>query len=163
MNYTACSFTGHRKIEDRHRGKISELLLRAIHYAYGLGCRDFYTGGALGFDTAAAQEVIRFRMSHPDCRLILLLPCRDQSSMWNSNQVSLYEYVLTEADSVIYVSDSYNDGCMRKRNERLAKTCDILIAYVGRERSGAGQTVRIARSLGREVYNLYPTLEKGRE
>ncbi len=160
MTYSACSFTGHRKIEERHRTKLPELITRAINYAYGLGCRIFYTGGALGFDTLAAKEIIRFRMSHPDCRLGLFLPCRDQSSAWHRDEVRIYEYVLAEADFVTYVEDVYTDGCMQKRNRRLAESCDILIAYVGRERSGGGQTVRMAKALGREVYNLYPTLER---
>ncbi|MBQ7363485.1 MAG: DUF1273 family protein [Clostridia bacterium] len=160
MTYTACSFTGHRKIEDRHKERIGGLLFRAIRYAYGLGCRDFFCGGALGFDTAAAKEVIRFRMSHPDCRLGLLLPCRDQSSAWREDEIRLYEYILSEADTVLYASDEYTEGCMRERNRRLAEAADVVIAYVGRERSGAGQTVRIAKSLGREVYNLYLALDK---
>ncbi len=158
MKYTACSFTGHRRIEAGHAERLYDLLARAIDYAYGLGCRDFFVGGALGFDTAAAKEIIRFRLSHRDCRLCLLLPCRNQSAMWRREDVDIYEYILSEADCVTYVSDTYTDGCMQKRNRMLAEAADIVIAYLGRERSGAGQTVRIAKSLGREVYNLYPTL-----
>jgi len=32
---------------------------------------------------------------------------------------------------------------------------------VGRDRSGASQTLRMARELSKEAYNLYPELEKG--
>lgn len=159
--YNSCSFTGHRLIEDRHREKISDLVLRGINYAYGKGCREFLTGGALGFDTLAAKEVIRFRMTHPDVRLRLILPCRNQTERWNERDVRVYEYVLASANSVEYVADEYTDGCMRERNRRLAERADILIAYLGRERSGAGQTARLARSLGKEVYNLYTALDNG--
>lgn len=155
-----CAFTGHRKIEDRHKGQIDALLLRAISYAYENGCRIFATGGALGFDTLAAREIIRFRMSHPDVRFIAVLPCKNQSESWTPAQVNMYEYTILNADEVEYVSDEYTDGCMKKRNKRLAEMCDMIIAYVSRPYSGSAQTVRMAADLGRVVYNLYPTLEQ---
>ena len=156
----SCSFTGHREIEDRHKGKITALIDRAIAYAYDEGCRDFYLGGALGFDTLAAQEVLRFKLTHPDVTLNFILPCVDQSNMWGGYDVSMYEYLLSRADTVEYTSDTYKKGCMRIRNARLAELCDIMIAYVGRDRSGASQTVGIATRLGKRVYNLYPSLDR---
>ena len=155
-----CAFTGHRKIEDRHRTKIEELLRRAIAFAYENGCRTYATGGALGFDTLAAREVIRFRMSHPDVRLVAVLPCKNQSKSWSPSQVQMYEYTLFNADEIEYVSDEYTDGCMRERNLRLAEMCDVLIAYVARPYSGSAQTVRMASNAGKKVYNLYPSLEQ---
>ena len=155
-----CAFTGHRKIEDGHKSRIDGLLLRAISYAYENGCRTFATGGALGFDTLAAREIIRFRMSHPDVKFIAVLPCRNQSDSWTSAQVNMYEYTILNADEIEYVSDEYTDGCMKKRNQRLAEMCDMLIAYVSRPYSGSAQTVRMASTLGKVVYNLFPTLDQ---
>ena len=160
MENKGCSFTGHGKIREEHRGKIADLVARAVAYAYSKGCRSFYTGGAVGFDTVAAREVLRFRISHPDVRLVLLLPCVDQDKYWSPAQRSSYEYVLSVADEVVYVEEEYTDGCIKERNMLLAEKADIIIAYVGRYRSGAAQTVRMAESLGKEVYNLYPALDK---
>ena len=153
-----CAFTGHRKIEDRHKATISDLLSRAIAYAYSEGCRTFLTGGALGFDTLAAKEVIRFRLDHPDVRLKIVLPCKNQSESWSSSQISVYEYTLSNANEIEYVADEYVDGCMKLRNQKLADYCDIMIAYVSRSYSGAAQTVRMASAAGKTVYNLYPSL-----
>lgn len=155
----ACSFTGHRKIEEKHIGKIDELLLRAIAYAYGEGCRKFYVGGALGFDTIAAKQVIFFRMSHPDAELHVIVPCKNQCEGWSPSQISMYEYTLSSADHVEYLFENYRDGCMRARNQRLVDLSDIIIAYVARDHSGAAQTVRMAKRSGKTVYNLYPTLD----
>ena len=155
----SCSFTGHRAIEPHHREALSGLIKRAIEYVYQNGCRDFFLGGALGFDTYAAQQVLLFRMSHPDVTLNLVLPCRDQADSWAHSQTEMYEYLLSQADTVEYVAEEYTKGCMRVRNMRLASLCDVMIAYVGHERSGASQTVRMAKELKREVFNLYPTLE----
>ena len=156
-----CAFTGHRNIKHEHRAAIPGLLARAINYAYENGCRRFITGGALGFDTEAAREVIRFRMTHPDVKLILFIPCLDQDAAWTERQRRRYDYILSSADEVRYVSEAYDKSCMRRRNQAMAEECDILLAYVGYERSGSAQTLRIATTLGKEIYNLYYHLEKG--
>ena len=111
-----CSFTGHRRIKPQHLRKMPELISRAVAYAYSEGCRNFYSGGAVGFDTLAAREVIRFRISHPDVRLIMLLPCETQSERWSGLQKSSYEYILSASDEVIYISGEYTDTCIRERN-----------------------------------------------
>lgn len=160
MENKICSFTGHRAIKPPHRGRISGLIYRAIEYAYGRGCRDFVSGGAIGFDILAAREVVKFRMAHSDVRLLLMLPCINQDERWSEADRSSYEYVLSVADEVTYVADKYTDGCMRERNFKLASACDILVAYVGRSNSGAAQTLRMADNMGKEIYNLYPTLER---
>lgn len=155
-----CAFTGHRNIKYEHRERISALLARAIGYAYEKGCRRFITGGALGFDTEAAREVIRFRMSHPDVSLVIFIPCPDQDAAWSARQRDFYDYTLSAADEVKYISESYDKSCMKRRNQAMAEECDILIAYVGHDRSGSSQTLRIAKSLGKESYNLYHHLAK---
>lgn len=154
----SCAFTGHRKIEDRHRSKIVPLLSRAIEFAYEGGCRTFITGGALGFDTLAAREIIRFRLSHSDVRLLIILPCKNQGSSWSDSQISSYEYTLANADEIEYVCEEYTDGCMKLRNQRMVDLSDMLIAYVSRPYSGSAQTVRMAAKAGKTVYNLFPSL-----
>lgn len=154
-----CSFTGHRSIPQNHIKPLLALIERAVTYAYREGCRNFYTGGALGFDTMCAKTVLKFRLSNPDARLILVLPCKTQAERWSERQRSMYEYILMSADEVIYTSEEYTNGCMRKRNEQLVKLCDILIAYSGRESSGSAQTVRMAKTLNKIVYNLYGSAE----
>ena len=156
----ACSFTGHRTLKEEQIGKLPALLGRAINYAYENGCRDFLSGGALGFDTVAAREVLRFRMFHRDVRLILVLPCINQDEKWSNSQRNAYHHLLGSADEIIYVADEYEPGCHKKRNEILAERGDVIISYVSRYNSGAAQTVRMAEKLGKTVYNLYPTLDR---
>lgn len=155
----ACCFTGHRKIEQRHLGKIDDLVSRAVAFAYEAGCRRFFVGGAIGFDTVAAKQVILFRIMHPDAELHVIAPCRNQSDAWSSADVSRYEYILSNANTVEYVSDVYTDGCMKERNKRMVELSDIVFAYVSRNYSGSAQTVRLAQKAGKTVYNLYPALD----
>ncbi len=150
-----CSFTGHRSIDKDDMDTLPALIRRGIEYVYGLGVREFCLGGALGFDTMAAKEVISFRMSHPDTRLVLVLPCLDQTDMWSGQQRDMYDFILSQADLVEYTSDNYYKGCMRVRNQRLVDLADVVIAYLKRTTSGAAQTVRMAQAAGKTVYNLY--------
>jgi uncharacterized phage-like protein YoqJ len=151
----SCSFTGHRDIAPERIEALNAILTRGVEYVYDLGVREFYTGGALGFDTMAAKAVIMFRMSHPDVHLHLLLPCRGQSDGWSQRQREVYDFIIGLADEVEYVSDEYYKGCMRARNLRLAECADVLIAYSGRSGSGSSQTIRFAKELGKEVFNLW--------
>ena len=160
MENGVCSFSGHRNIEVRHKTALASLLIKGIEFAYSKGCRNFLSGGAIGFDTLAAETVIKFRESHTDVRLVLILPCKNQSEKWNFRQKCDYARILKYADEIIYITDEYYDGCIKERNLRLAEEADILICYASRFNSGTGQTVRMAQAMGKQVYNLYPALDK---
>ena len=157
-----CSFTGHRIIADEAYDALARLLASAVEYAYTEGCRKFYTGGALGFDTMAARAVISYRLTHPDVKLCLLLPCKNQADKWQESEIRNYEYILSVADEVEYLREDYTDGCMKERNFKLAAVCDMLIAYSGRQRSGSSQTIRFAMDMGKVVYNLYQRINGAR-
>lgn len=157
-----CAFTGHRSIREAHRGILEDLVRRAVDYAYGKGVRVFLAGGAVGFDTVAAAQVILYKISHPDVRLELCIPCADQSEGWSNAERDRYEFIMARADSVEILSDRYFKGCMKNRNARLVERADMLISYadVKKSFSGTMQTVRMAKEKGIEVYNLFPTLER---
>ena len=156
-----CSFTGHRIIPEAHKAAMPAMLERAVNFAYSEGCREFCVGGALGFDTEAAKAVIKFRMSHSDVILHVVVPCADQADSWGASHRAMYDYLIGCADRVSVLSDSYHGSCMKERNRRLAESCDIMIAYCNRYASGAGQTVKMAELAGKKVYNLYSALNSG--
>ena len=160
VEYTSCAFTGHRHVNPNHEKKLPGMLSRAVAYAYSKGCRKFLAGGAIGFDTLAACEVIRFKMSHSDVSLVLVLPCENQSERWSHSQKEMYNYVISNSDEVVFISERYTPCCMRERNKYLAENSDILISYVARSNSGSAQTVRMAKERGKEIHNIYPALEK---
>ena len=80
---TTCCFTGHRVIAPEVRDQLTAILDRRLQALYDVGFVEFRAGGALGFDTLAAERVLLLRERHPDCRLVLMLPCRDQSKYWS--------------------------------------------------------------------------------
>ena len=98
---TVC-FTGHRKIGDWEQ--TARLLCVLLETLYQQGYRDFISGAALGFDQLAARCVVSMRMRHPDVRLILAIPCPDQSSPWTSAQVHDYEQLIYLCDETRVLS-----------------------------------------------------------
>ena len=85
---TAC-FTGHRTIPPQQLEDLAQRLRAAVEDAIGRGYRYFGAGGALGFDTLAAQTVLDLKKIYPHIRLILVLPCRSQAERWNRDRKSV--------------------------------------------------------------------------
>ena len=75
--------------------------------------------GALGFDTLAALAVLELKQQYPQIKLILVLPCRNQTREWKEADIQKYEWIKSKADKVVYTSEHYYNGCMQKRNRHL--------------------------------------------
>jgi uncharacterized phage-like protein YoqJ len=73
---------------------------------------------------------------------------------WSAAQKADYRELLAGADKVTYVSERYYDGCMQKRNRRLAEYSGVCVAYLTRDAGGTAYTVRRARESGARVINL---------
>ena len=149
-----CCFTGHRTIPVNEKSQIEGALLKAIAFLYTKGYRHFIAGGALGFDTMAANAVLTLKKRVKDITLTLILPCADQSAAWRSADKAVYDAQKAEADELVCLSEKYYDGCMQKRNAEMVRRSSACIAYLTRPRSGAGQTVRMAEKAGLTVINL---------
>ena len=149
-----CCFTGHRQIPPEERAKITSRLERVITSLYQKGIRYYGAGGALGFDTIAAQTVIRLRESCPGMKLILVLPCLTQTKGWRTEDVAEYEYIKAQADKVVYTSQQYTKGCMFKRNRHLVDGSSVCVCYLIKDNGGTTYTVRYAKTQGLEIINL---------
>ena len=125
-------------------------MIEAIEQGY----RYFGCGGALGFDTLAAQTVLRLREIYPEIRLILVLPCRDQTRGWKQADVAEYDRIMKAADKVTYTSEQSYGGCMHKRNRHLVDCSSLCICYLTEQSGGTAYTVNYARSQGLKIVNV---------
>ena len=98
---TAC-FTGHRELPTDDLPEISKRLEDTLVKLIEQGYRYFGAGGALGFDTLAAQAVLRLRERYPQIRLILVLPCLNQTRGWPQADIDTYEEIKRCADKATY-------------------------------------------------------------
>jgi len=152
-----CFFTGHRSVAQDKIAGITAKTREQICLHAAKGYRFFVCGGAMGFDSIAAAQVLRLKAGGMDIRLILALPCRDQTARWKDvEMIRLYQFIKGKADEIIYISDLYYDGCMKERNQYMADISTACIAYYNRKRiGGTAQTVRMAERKNLSIANVY--------
>lgn len=131
-----------------------EKTLVAVSELIGRGVTVFNAGGALGFDTLAAEIVIGLKKTYPQIKLVLVLPCPEQADKWNAYNREKYHKISACADKLVYVSDEYSVGCMHKRNRFLVDGSAYCICYLKKERGGTAYTVNYAKSRGLIVFNV---------
>ena len=121
---TAC-FTGHRKIPPEGIPELSQRLKNTLLRLIEEGYMYFGAGGALGFDTLAAQCVLSLRKRYSHIKLILVLPCTTQTKGWSKDDIAVYEEIKS-----------------------------VCIAYLTQEKGGTAYTVNYARQNNVQVINL---------
>ena len=150
---TVC-FTGHRTIPMLKKWKIEKKLKETLEALIDNGYCYFGAGGALGFDTIAAQTVLELKKKHPEIKLILVLPCKNQTRGWEEKDLSVYESIIEQADKVVYTQEHYDRGCMLKRNRHLVDNSSVCVAYLTEEKGGTAYTVNYANQKGVKVINI---------
>ena len=162
IRYKTCCFTGHRSLDVADPGMLGEAICGEVSTLYRFGFDTFLAGGALGFDTLAAREILRMKLS-PDfsgLKLVLVLPYLGQESRWPPMDRAMYDYIRDRADDVIYTGDVYANGLLLRRNRYMVDHSAHCIAFLDEKRSRGGTlyTVRYARQNGVSVTNIYNRL-----
>ena len=157
----ACCFTGHRIVPAERMEELRRRLIAGILYLRdNMNITAFYAGGALGFDSLAAEAVIDCRREHQDIRLVVVMPCRDQASRWSAEQRARYERINRAADEVICLAERYYRGCMHDRNRYIVDRSQACICYLTEQTGGTAYTVEYARSKGLKIFNLAKAREQ---
>lgn len=154
MRERTCCFTGHRKIPQLEIEKVKRRLRKEIISAIKDGYLYFGVGGALGFDTLAAQTILELRKKYPDIRLILVLPCLSQTRHWKEADISDYEQMKIKANKVVYISKEFTKDCMFKRNRHLVDNSSLCICYLTNSSGGTAYTVRYAEAHSLNIINI---------
>ena len=94
-----CCFTGHRDFERTVTDRQMLIFQKLVDNLIGYGYTTFVAGGALGFDTVAAEYIIKKREEGCNVRLELVLPCADQEARWGFMQKRRYKKMLKAADN----------------------------------------------------------------
>ena len=144
MKSKTCCFTGHRKIPGDELPQIKTKLKNTIIELINNGVIYYGAGGALGFDTLAALTVLELKQQYPQIKLILVLPCNNQTRNWRQSDIELYEIIKSQADKVVYTSEHYYSGCMQKRNRHLVDNSCYCICYKTHDTGGTAYTVKYA-------------------
>lgn len=147
-------FTGHRDMTAEQTELAANMLRKTIDQLISLGATDFYTGGALGFDTLAARAVLARRNSGANIKLHLLLPFPGQEKSWSQNNRNNYTAIIELADSKEYFHEKYVPGVYHLRDRAIVESSEVIVAFLSKESGGTAYTVSLAKKLGREIINL---------
>lgn len=157
------SFTGYRPEKLPFFGEddpmcidLKQRLSEQIEKLINDGADEFYTGMALGVDTWAAQAVLEHKKSHPEIKLIAVVPCPEQASKWSAPDKARYKTILGQCDKILTISPNYTRDCMLKRNRVLVELCDMLVAVYDGQKGGTGYTVNFAKSSGKNIILIPP-------
>lgn len=150
---TVC-FTGHRKIEPEQMLQLPQQLDDVLEELIFRGATEFRAGGAQGFDTLAALKVLEKKQKYPRVRLVLMLPCRDQTKGWTERNCEIYRYILSQADAVHYSAEAYTPSCMHARNRALVQGSDVCVAFCTERKGGSAFTLSLAEKQGVKIIQL---------
>lgn len=150
---TVC-FTGHRQLAEQESDAVSVKLDLLLPKLYQQGYRRFLCGGALGFDTLAAEAVMRLQATHSDVMLVMAIPCATQTMRWNEADTRRYEQILYAADETHVLSPAYYNGCMMVRNRFMVDRSALCVCYLNKMKGGTMSTVAYAVQEKLSVLNL---------
>lgn len=161
MRQQTCCILGNRLLPRGQADEIAARLEEKILKLASLGVTRFFTGGALGFETLAAQVVLRVRATHPEIKLALVLPCRDQAAKWPESAVATYESIKAQADEIIYTSETTSRGHILKRNRYMVDESDYCLTHLSKTSGRTAQTIRYAEKTDHVVINIAMGNEAG--
>lgn len=147
----SCCFTGHRSAAAVTDEVKAQLICEIETLINTKGVYRFFAGGALGFDTLAAECILALKSKYPFIKLFLALPCKEQHKKWTASEKKKYEDILQNADDVYYVCEEYNENCMLYRNDYMVERSRYCISFLRRSSGGTYYTVSKAKRLGREL------------
>ncbi len=150
---TAC-FTGHRNIQGDIYPTIKNEVTKLIMHLAEQGIFSFLNGGARGFDLLCAHCVLDIKKDYPQIKLRMILPCKNQTKGWAQKDLTLYSYILRQADEIIYISNEYHSRCMFDRNDYMIAHSSYCIAYLYKQHGGTAYTVMKAQKEGLHVHKI---------
>ena len=153
MQEKICCFTGHRIIAKKDipflMERIETLVLKLIRE----GTVVFRVGGALGFDTLAAQLLMKLRDEDGiNLKIILYCPFPDFISRWTSKQQKEFYTLYPKYDGVVYSEQKGSREAYLMRNRQMVDGAQFCIAYCIKEHSGTAYTIRYAEEQGVQVF-----------
>lgn len=151
-----CCFTGHRKLP---KGKIPEIAERTADEIRRLignnGVHFFGVGGAIGYDTLAAEVLFQLREKEfPSIKVILVYPFDGYTNRWTPEQKADHKRQLPQYDKLVCVCNRSSREAYLIRNRYLVDGSAYCISYCTRDYGGTAYTVRYARQQGVTVCNV---------
>lgn len=98
--------------------------------------------------------MLEYRAAHPETRLVIVVPYRNQAKGWSGDAQSEYERIKKSATEVVCLAERYYRGCMHQRNRYMVDHSSVCVCYLTQESGGTASTVKYALRKGLFVRNL---------
>jgi len=153
-----CCFTGHRVIPKAARNAVARGTADTVRSLITeKKVTTFIVGGAIGYDTLAAEILLRIRdEEYPHIRVVLYYPFDGYDSRWTPAQQETGKALLSRYDDVVCTDDE-NTPVREKyllRDRRMADASAYCVSYCTRTQGGTAYTIRYALKHGCGVYHL---------
>lgn len=127
------TFCGHKEVWDRE--PVERWLKQVCGELISQGANEFFLGGYGHFDYMCASVLRELKKTHPQIRLILVLPYLNSTMITDGYDETVYPPLETVPPRFAIV----------RRNEWMVRECDGVVAYVMRGFGGAAKTLEYAR------------------
>lgn len=149
-----CCLTGHRDLPADTR-LLEARLTEAVRGRLAQGVRYFGVGGAVGFDTLAAEVLLNLRDTlYPQIRVIAVEPFDGFTSRWTDAQRARRQALLPRYDKRVCLLPRGSREAYLARDRYLVNNSAHCISYCNRTSGGTAYTVRYALRRGLYVENL---------
>ena len=155
MKEQTCCFTGHRNVPvDKQKEIVARTGAKVRELIRG-GYRCFIVGGAIGYDTLAAELLFHLRdVERMGIRVILAYPFDGYTAPWSEGQKAAYARLLPLYDERICVAAAASRGAYLQRDRYMVDASSMCIAYCTRQTGGTAYTIRYAAKTGVPVCNI---------
>ena len=149
-----CCFIGNRNLPVKNIQRILLDLDREIDHCISNGVSTFICGGTLGFDQIAASFIIAKKELGKKIRLIFLLPCKNQDSLWNTEERKFLKELLSEADNIIYITENTSHSLLNEQNRYIIEQSSYCICALQSKKSETIQLIQFAEERGLKIVNI---------
>ena len=161
-----CFFSGHRELPKEQMNNLFTVARQQITNAVvNYSIKDFYAGGAVGFDMIASMMVLsvkRNKYNHINLHLILPTPDYGRYQWKTVQEIEYYRLILQGVDTIETIAPSAYSGINFVRNQRLVELgCNLGIVYAEPDHKSGGtySTIKMAQKNGTRIVNLYDFLD----
>ncbi|MBQ7455294.1 MAG: DUF1273 family protein, partial [Clostridia bacterium] len=97
----ACCLSGHRDLPAAALPALALKLAGALDELCARGVTVFLCGGARGFDLLAAEAVLALKARAPGAKLLMALPCPEQTRGWPAADARRHAEILRRCDGAV--------------------------------------------------------------
>ncbi|WP_367924206.1 SLOG family protein [uncultured Ruthenibacterium sp.] len=154
MKEQTCCLTGHRDLPGDSRQLVCDLV-KAAEQCIEAGVHYFGVGGAVGFDSLAAEVLLDLRDTRfPQIRVIAVEPFAGYTLRWNLEQLRRRQWLLGRYNKVVCLPNPPGREAYLARDRYLVDHSTRCIGYCNRRSGGTAYTLRYAMKNGLYVQNL---------